>query len=135
MVPKDHSECAKNLLPVRDALDILGGKWKLPIIISLSHGNKRFSDIQNSVPKISPRMLSKELKELEMNKLVTRTVYDSQPVMVEYTLTGYSATLDKVVMELYNWGTAHRKMIMGNRPVDGRQAGRGKKLKTQKIAG
>jgi len=103
------------ILPVRDALDFLGGKWKLPIIISLSHGNKRFSDIQHSIPKISPRMLSKELKELEINKLVTRTVYDSVPVTVEYTLTNYSRSLDKVVTELHNWGKEHRKMIMGGR--------------------
>jgi len=96
----EHSECKKNLLPVRDALDILSGKWKLPIIIALTFGNKRFKEMQREIEGITPKMLSKELKELEVNQLVKRTVYDTLPVTVEYSLTAYGKSLHKVIEEL-----------------------------------
>ena len=113
--PRDHGKCMGMLLPVTDALNVLSGKWKLPIIIALSFGNKRFTEMKKEIPKITDRMLSKELRELEMNKLVKRTVYDAVPVMVEYSLTDYGVSLDKVVSELYKWGTRHRKLIMAKK--------------------
>src|SRR5678815_4469909 len=73
---RTQETCTKALIPVRDALDILSGKWKLPIIIALSFGNKRFSELAKQVHGITDKMLSKELRELEMNELVKRTVYD-----------------------------------------------------------
>lgn len=112
MCAKDHTECARNLLPVRDALDILGGKWKLPIIIALTFGNKRFKEMQREINGITAKMLSKELKDLEVNQLVKRTVYDTVPVSVEYSLTPYGKSLHKVIGELRTWGTQHRKRIL-----------------------
>lgn len=109
---KVHSECMDMIRPVKDALEVLNGKWKLPIIISLSFGNKRFREMSKEIPKITDRMLSKELRDLEMNKLVKRTVYDSLPVTVEYSLTDYGDSLEKVIDELCKWGTQHRKRIM-----------------------
>jgi len=106
-------ECTKAILPVRDALDILSGKWKLPIIISLSFGNKRFSEIAKEIPNITDRMLSKELRDLEVNQLVKRTVYDSFPVTIEYSMTPYGKSLEKVIDELRDWGNQHRKRIIG----------------------
>ena len=106
-------QCAGMILPVRDALDILNGKWKLPILISLSFGNKRFRQIAGEIPRITDRMLSKELKDLEINLLVKRTVYDSSPVIVEYSMTEYGKSLDKVIEELAKWGIRHRARIMG----------------------
>lgn len=108
-------QCTKMLLPVKDALDILSGKWKLPIIISLTFGKKRFKQIQREIPGITPKMLSKELKELEMNELATRHVYDTAPVTVEYELTTYGRTLKPLIDELYEWGTKHRKRIINAR--------------------
>ena len=105
-------KCISMLLPVTDAMQVLYGKWKLPILISLSFGNKRFGEMARDIPKITDRMLSKELRELEMNQLVKRTVYDSVPVVVEYSLTDYGVSLDKVIEELYKWGVKHRKRIM-----------------------
>lgn len=104
--------CAKALLPVSDALDILSGKWKLPIIISLTFGRKRFKQIQREIEGITPKMLSKELKELEMNELASRHVYDTLPVTVEYELTPYGKTLKPLIGELHNWGAKHRKRII-----------------------
>ncbi|HUP12657.1 MAG TPA: helix-turn-helix domain-containing protein, partial [Niastella sp.] len=105
-------KCMGMILPVSDAINILSGKWKLPIIISLQFGNKRFSEIAKDIPKITDRMLSKELRDLEMNKLIKRTVYDTIPVVVEYSLTEYGESLDDLIHELYKWGTKHRKKIM-----------------------
>jgi DNA-binding HxlR family transcriptional regulator len=114
MTRKDlnHTECVDMILPVKDALEVLNGKWKLPIIISLSFGNKRFSQMSKEIPRITDRMLSKELRDLELNQLVKRTVYDTLPVTVEYSLTDYGNSLDKVINELRSWGTQHRKRIM-----------------------
>ena len=104
-------ECNKALLPVRDALDILSGKWKLQIILSLTFGKKRFKQIQREIPGLTPKMLSKELKELEVNGLASRRVYDTAPVTVEYELTAYGRTLRPLIGELHKWGTRHRKRI------------------------
>jgi DNA-binding HxlR family transcriptional regulator len=112
-VPTNHAECSQYILPVRDTLDILSGKWKLPIIGALMNGKKRFKEMERQIPKITARMLSKELKELEMNQLVKRTVYDTIPVTVEYELTPYGASLKEVLIVLGNWGTKHRSRIIG----------------------
>lgn len=110
-----HEECSRHIMAVRDALDILNGKWKLPIIISLIYDNKRFKQMERDIPGITAKMLSKELKELEINQLVKRTVYDTMPVTVEYSLTDYGKTLQHVIGELYNWGAKHRKRIIGKK--------------------
>jgi DNA-binding HxlR family transcriptional regulator len=106
-------DCPLNeLMAVRDALTVINGTWKLPILISLIDGNKRFKQIAREVEGISDRMLSKELKDLEMNKLVKRTVYDTFPPMVEYAVTVHAASLKKVIAALRDWGKLHRKLIM-----------------------
>jgi DNA-binding HxlR family transcriptional regulator len=110
------TECSKHLLPVRDALEMLSGKWKIPIIIALSFGNRRFKELHRQIG-ITPKMLSKELKELEMHQLVKRTVYDSTPVSVEYELTPYAESLHPVIEALKDWGTQHRTRLMGKSKV------------------
>jgi len=107
-----HEECIKFIVPVRDALEILSGKWKIPIIISLSFGAKRFKQISKELSTITDKMLSKELKELEINHLVKRSVYDTFPPTVEYSITEHGKSLEKVVTELRNWGLEHRKKII-----------------------
>ena len=99
-----EGQCTKMLLPVKDALDILSGKWKLQIILSLTFGRKRFKQIQREIPGLTPKMLSKELKELEINELAVRHVYDTVPVSVEYELTPYGKTLKPLIGELHKWG-------------------------------
>jgi DNA-binding HxlR family transcriptional regulator len=100
------------LRSVGDALYAIGGKWKLRIIISLFNGTKRFNDLQRSVIGISARVLSNELKELELNGFVKRKVNtDNFVVVIEYELTEYSFTLNDVVMSLSKWGVNHREYI------------------------
>jgi DNA-binding HxlR family transcriptional regulator len=105
-------ECTQMLLPIKDALDILNGKWKLQIILSLTFGKKRFKQIQREIPGLTPKMLSKELKDLEINKLAERHVYDTLPVTVEYEITPYGKTLKPLLDELHKWGTKHRRKII-----------------------
>jgi DNA-binding HxlR family transcriptional regulator len=109
---RTHDKCLGRLLPVTDALEVLSGKWRLPIMITLSFGPKRFSEMAKEIPNITDRMLSKELRELETHQLIKRTVYDAVPVIVEYSLTPYGSSLDDVILALYNWGSQHRKRIM-----------------------
>jgi DNA-binding HxlR family transcriptional regulator len=106
--------CTQSIGAVRDTLYVLSGKWKLPIIIALSSGPSRFKDLQRSLNDITPKILSKELKELELNEFVTRTVYATSPVTVEYALTKYSQSLNKIIEEMREWGTQHRKRMMNN---------------------
>ena len=79
---------------------------------SICNGNKRFREIERSIPGITTRMLSKELKEMEMNKLITRTVYPDTPVLVEYSPTAYCKTFGHIIQAMIDWGRAHRKVIV-----------------------
>lgn len=106
------AECLQHLKPVRDSLDILNGKWKIPIIVALLHHNYRFKELHRLIDGVTPKMLSKELKELELNELVKRTVFDTTPVTVEYSITPYGKSLEKVIFELGKWGSEHRARIM-----------------------
>lgn len=105
--------CIKRLLAVRDTIEVLNGRWKLPIMISLLFGTKRFRQISNEINGITDKMLSKELKDLEINLLVKRDVYDTFPPTVEYSITEHGRSLEKVIIELGYWGLEHRKKIIG----------------------
>jgi DNA-binding HxlR family transcriptional regulator len=107
------SECSQYVLPIRDCIDIISGKWKLPILGALTHSKKRFKEMEREIAGITPRMLSKELRELEINQLVSRKVYDTKPVTVEYELSAYGRSLDKVLDAMKEWGQQHRKRIIG----------------------
>ena len=104
--------CATLLTTVGDALYVIGGKWTIRVIIALSHGHSRFNELQRTIPGISARVLSNELKELELNGFVKRTVHaEATPVVVEYTLTEYSNSLENAVRALGEWGAAHRQKL------------------------
>lgn len=100
------------VLAVNDTLNVISGKWKLPIIGSLLYNKKRFTEIQKNIPKITPRMLSKELKELELNGMITRMVYNTTPVSVEYELTDSAKSLGEVLDKMLEWGLNHRKTVI-----------------------
>jgi DNA-binding HxlR family transcriptional regulator len=109
---RPQSACTRSLSAIEDALYVIGGKWKLKIIIALREKDgMRFNELQRTVTGISARVLSNELKELEMNGFLKRKVYTQTPVVVEYELTGYSDTLNEVLHALVNWGFAHRQKI------------------------
>jgi len=110
-------ECTRALTGIGDALYVIGGKWKLRIIIALRSGNKRFNELQRTIAGISARVLSHELKELEMNGFVKRNIYTEAAIVVEYELTSYSDTLDPVLTSLSEWGIMHREKIRKERSV------------------
>lgn len=107
-----REKCSKEGMAIRDTLDLVGGKWKLPILYTLiTHGTMRFKELQREVDGITARMLSKELKDLELNQMVSREVYDTAPITVEYTITKHGTSLGPVVKALYDWGLKHRQQI------------------------
>ncbi|WP_298648912.1 helix-turn-helix domain-containing protein [uncultured Proteiniphilum sp.] len=103
------------ILAVNDTINVISGKWKLPIISALLFGKKRFKDIEREIPKITPRMLSKELRDLEVNGIVTRTVFDTVPVSVRYELTESGKSFQKVLDVMLEWGLEHRKNVIGEK--------------------
>jgi DNA-binding HxlR family transcriptional regulator len=103
--------CKKARLAIQDTLDVVGGKWKLVLLSILMNGKRRFRELSREAG-ITPRILSKELQEMEMNGLVSRTVCNTRPITVEYALTPYSETLSEVLEALNKWGEQHRLKIM-----------------------
>jgi len=105
--------CPKTARSIKDALEALEGRWKLLILFSLSAGSQRFKEISRAVPGITDKTLSKELKNLEGNKLITRILRNTFPPTVEYAITEHGLSLEKVMDELHYWGLAHREKVMG----------------------
>lgn len=108
----NQATCAVHHMAVRDTMDILAGKWKIRIIASLSLGKKRFMELIASIDGIAAKMLSKELQELELNGLITRSVLNTKPITVEYELTDYGRTLKPVIDEMASWGVRHREKVI-----------------------
>lgn len=110
----DRIRCITELLPTRDTLELLSGKWKILIIMALAaKGPSRFMELVRDIGNITPKMLSKELRDLEQNQLVTRTVLPTIPVTVEYALTDYGHTLRPVIAAMRDWGITHRARMTG----------------------
>lgn len=116
---EDHAytkqSCTENIQAVRDALYVLNGKWKLLVIIAMTEGAKRFTEIEKSIGEITPKVLSKELRELELNEFIERKVLNTVPVQVHYELTPYSNSLKQVIDSLAIWGKQHREYIQHKR--------------------
>lgn len=106
-----QTQCKARLKSIADALFVIGGKWKLRIIVGLKDGTKRFNELQRLIDGISAKVLSTELKELELNGFIKRNVFASTPVVVEYELTDYADTLKDVLDALSKWGAMHRENV------------------------
>lgn len=106
--PRNQDE---EIQALQDTLYVLSGKWKIPIINSICNGNRRFRDIERSIPGITTRMLSKELKEMSANQLIKRTVVDDTPVIIEYSPTDYCHSFGSIILEMIKWGKAHRQRL------------------------
>jgi len=103
--------CKEKIRAIHDTMDVLSGKWKVSIIACLCFQGMRFSELLREVEGISGRMLSRELKDLEMNKLIERTVVDTKPVSVFYKITPYGASLKELTDVIAEWGIKHRAVI------------------------
>ncbi|CAA9196622.1 winged helix-turn-helix transcriptional regulator [Flavobacterium collinsii] len=110
-----EANCSEELMAMRDSLDVLGGKWKLMILRFLTnrtHQIIHFKKMQREIEGISAKMLSKELKELETNLLISRTEQKTQPIMVVYAITEYGKSVLPVTETLVQWGLNHREKII-----------------------
>lgn len=93
--------------PVEAALEVIGGKWKGIILFHLMSETMRFNEIRRLIPDITQKMLTKQLRELEAERLISRKVYPEVPPRVEYSMTAYGKTLVPVLHALQAWGTQH----------------------------
>jgi len=114
---KIEHNCAANhherLLAINDAMDVLSGKWKIQLIGLLLFGGKmRFGELLRNIKGIGAKMLSKELQNLEANQIITRKVLQTKPITVEYAITEYGRSLEKLIIHFCEWGINHRKKIM-----------------------
>lgn len=108
---KHGKDCDTAHFAVQDTLYVVGGKWKMVILsILVRFGTKRFGELVK-VTGISARILSKELNELEQNKLISRKVCNTKPITVEYSATPYSKSLHEVINAMIKWGKNHKKKI------------------------
>lgn len=97
------------VLAVNDTINVVTGKWKLPVMAALIVGKKRFKELEREIPKITPRMLSKELRELELNGMIKRTVDEATPPLVTYEFTDSGKAFKSVLDAMVAWGMEHRK--------------------------
>lgn len=111
-VVNDTPVCQVRMQAISDTMSILSGKWKFHILGTLIEGNKLgFMDLMREIDGIGTKMLSKELQDLEMNQLISRTVLNTKPITVQYALTEHGATLEPIINELAKWGIAYRSSI------------------------
>ncbi|WP_347174682.1 winged helix-turn-helix transcriptional regulator [Polaribacter uvawellassae] len=111
-VINDTPVCQIRMQAISDTMSILSGKWKFHILGTLIEGTKLgFMDLLREVDGIGTKMLSKELQDLELNHLVTRTVMNTKPITVEYAITEYGKTLAPLIDELAKWGIEYRKKV------------------------
>ncbi|MGF7036842.1 winged helix-turn-helix transcriptional regulator [Mucilaginibacter lappiensis] len=111
------AHCREQMQAVQDTMDVMGGKWKIKILAILYFEGTHFMELQRRVNGIGSKMLAQELKDLEMNGLVNRTVVDSRPVMVKYELTPYGTTLKDLIEQMETWGRNHRKKIIAEEKI------------------
>ncbi|GAB1396129.1 MAG TPA: helix-turn-helix domain-containing protein [Chitinophagales bacterium] len=108
--------CQVRMQAISDAMSLLSGKWKFHILGTLIEGNKLgFMDLLREINGIGTKMLSKELQDLEMNNLISRTVMNTKPITVSYSITEYGKTLSPMIDEMAKWGIEYRKAVYQNK--------------------
>lgn len=102
-MPNDISTCDQRC-PVEACFEVIGGKWKGVIVYHLLSGTKRFNDLRRLLPGVTQRMLTRQLREMEADGIVERTVFPEVPPRVEYSLTALGRTLEPIILVLRAWG-------------------------------
>lgn len=103
----------KNLpvCPVETTLTLIGNKWKVLILRDLLPGTKRFGELKKSLGSVSQKVLTAQLRDMEADGLVTRTVYPEVPPRVEYALTDLGMSLQPVLNSLWDWGESYKASL------------------------
>lgn len=112
------SDCMKRVRAIDDTLHIMGGKWKSLLLAHLCYKPMRYSELLKDLNGIAGKVLSRELKDLEMNGLVIREVSDTQPLTVTYRLSQYGKSLKDLMDGLANWGLQHRERVFNASKLD-----------------
>lgn len=107
-----HKEYA--CCPLEAALDVMGGKWKATVLFQLLTQTRRFNELRRLLPNITQRMLTAQLRDLEADGLIIRTVYAVVPPKVEYSLTPMGQSLEPVMRALYHWGEGFKESVSVN---------------------
>lgn len=97
--------------PVETALDVIGGKWKGMVLYRLLDGTARFNELRRLMPKVTQRMLTLQLRELERDGVIHREVYAEVPPRVEYSLTEFGRSLEPILMTMSEWGTRYQEQV------------------------
>ena len=97
--------------PVETTLTLIGNKWKVLILRDLMPGTKRFGELKKSIGNVSQKVLTAQLRDMENNGLLTRTVYAEVPPRVEYSLTDLGKSLKPILDAMQNWGEEYKKHI------------------------
>ncbi|PWK07963.1 winged helix-turn-helix transcriptional regulator [Tumebacillus permanentifrigoris] len=108
-------EKKKYNISVEATLEVIGGKWKTVILCHLTHGKKRTSELRRLIPGITQKMLTQQLRELENDGVITRTIYQQIPPKVEYALSEYGWSLEGILNSLCAWGDRHITRVYGDR--------------------
>ncbi len=101
----------ENRCNVSIAVDVIGGKWKSIVLFYLLDGTLRFNELRRKIPGVTQRMLTLQLRELEHDGLVQRTVHPVIPPHVDYSLTEFGRTLEPIILEMAEWGKRYRAQI------------------------
>ena len=107
MEKKIISDCENKLESLQFILRVLGGKWKIPILSKLYYG--RFKELEREVTGISPKMLIKELKDLEIIGIIDRKAFNTVPITVEYNMTQEGLTLKPILDHIMQWSSDFKK--------------------------
>jgi DNA-binding HxlR family transcriptional regulator len=105
--PRDRPCVLDQTSDVRQILDLIADKWTALVILALSRGTKRYSELHRTIGGVSQKMLTQTLRNLEHSGLIDRKVYPAVPPMVEYSLTPLGETLVKPLKTLCDWASAH----------------------------
>lgn len=108
MIPKTENLPA---CPVETTLMLIGDKWKVLILRDLMPGTKRFGELKKSIGNVSQKVLTAQLRDMESNGLVTRTVYPEVPPRVEYSLTALGRSLKPILDAMWNWGESYKASV------------------------
>lgn len=99
------------LCPVETTLTLISSKWKVLILRDLLDGTKRFGQLKKSLSGVTQKVLTEQLRQMEMDGLVCRTVYPEVPPKVEYTLTELCLTLRPILEAMWNWGEYYKSVL------------------------
>ncbi len=99
---------------VNDVLELIGSRWRGPILSYLCESPKRFSELKNTLGGITPRILIKELRYLEMNKMVYSEKSTIAGNSVVYGLTQHGESIEPVIIAIHNWAKEHREIVLSN---------------------